>query len=125
MLIVACYFGTRHALQSMLADWLWPLQHYTLANRVPYGFQNWSDADRHAIFATGSVIIRAFNMFVISPTFLVPILPLIAIALLIYWGLHLLRHHEVGPRASYYVLLTSAYAGLLISVLVVRSVEGS
>jgi 4-amino-4-deoxy-L-arabinose transferase-like glycosyltransferase len=121
MLIVGCYFGTQQALQSMLADWLWPLQHYTLANRVPYGFQNWSDADRHAIFATGSVIIRAFNMFVISPTFLVPILPLIAIGLLIYWGLHLLRHHEVAPRASYYVLLTSAYAGLLISVLVVRS----
>lgn len=121
MLIVASYFGSQHALQSMLDDWLWPLQHYTLANHVPYGFQNWSDADRHAIFATGSVIMRVVKTFVISPMFVVPILPLIAIGLLIYWKLQLRYHHEAGPRASYYVLVTSAFAGLLISVLVVRS----
>jgi 4-amino-4-deoxy-L-arabinose transferase-like glycosyltransferase len=120
VLIVAGYFATHHALEIMLADWLWPLQHYTLANRVPYGFQNWSDMDRHAIFATGSLVMRLFKVFVISPSFLVPTLPLIAIGLLIYWGLRLRHRHQVGPRGSYYVLLTGASAGLLISVLMVR-----
>lgn len=120
VLVVACYFGSQHALQSMLSDWFWPLEHYTLANRVPYGFQNWSDADRHAIFATGSLVMRVFKLFVISPSFLVPALPPIAIGLLVYWRLQIRRHRHVGPRTYYYILLTSASAGLLISVLMVR-----
>src|SRR5437016_4920787 len=38
--ITIAYFIRQHAFASMIADWLWPLQHYSGANRVPYGYQN-------------------------------------------------------------------------------------
>jgi len=43
-LLTVAYFGAQHSLSLMLADWFWPLHHYSLANHVPYGYQNWSDA---------------------------------------------------------------------------------
>lgn len=121
MLIVAGYFASKHAFQCMLSDWFWPLKHYTVANRVPYGFQNWTDTDRDAIFGAGSAVMKVFKIFVISPSFLVPTLPLIAVGLLMYWVLRLRQPRRVGARASYYLLFTSALTGLLLSVVIVRA----
>jgi 4-amino-4-deoxy-L-arabinose transferase-like glycosyltransferase len=121
VIVVGAYFAAHHAFESMLSDWFWPLRHYTLANRVPYGFQNWSEAERHAIFSTGPLAFRVIKVLVVSPTFFVPILPLIGVGLLGYWSVQILRRRLAGCRASYYVLLTSSFLGLLISVLVVRA----
>src|SRR6266849_10111964 len=93
-LVTVAYFGAQHSLSVMLADWFWPLHHYSLANHVPYGYQNWSDATRHLLFGGGSLMVRAITILAISPCFLVPALPLAAVGLLIYWVIQMLREAE-------------------------------
>jgi 4-amino-4-deoxy-L-arabinose transferase-like glycosyltransferase len=117
---VFSYFGLQGAAKVMLEDWLWPLQHYTRANHVPYGFQNWSDQARNSLFHSGPAWIRAVQILAASPGLIVPVLPLVAVGLLIYWIMPSRRGAE-NPDASYYILLCSAMAGLLASVVVVRA----
>lgn len=120
IMMAVTYFAGKHAFVAMLSDWTWPLEHYSRANRVPYGFQNWSDSARHALFGTGSIGMRAFNGFVVSAGFVVPVLPLVALGLLLYWNLQL-RRGLCPARAKYYTLVTAAISGLLVSVLIVRA----
>jgi len=115
------YFALQHSLKVMVQSWLWPLHNYTHANRVPYGFQNWSDHSRDVIFHTGPWGIRAVKILVVSPGLLVPVLPLIAIALLVYWNVQLWRRSESSAESRYYVLVCSVLLGLLMSVVVVRA----
>jgi len=115
------YFAAQHSLPQMLADWLWPLQHYSLANRVPYGYQNWSDAARHLLFGSGSVGVRLIALMAVSPSLLLPALPLLALGLLGYWIVRMRRQQAPPEKCAYYVLLNAALAGLLLSVVLVRA----
>ena len=115
------YFGAQHSLSLMLADWFWPLQHYSLANHVPYGYLNWSDASRHLFFGSGPLLQRAITVLAISPCFVVPALPLAAVALLVYWVVQMWRKREPRAVAAHYVLVCSALSGLLLSVVVGRA----
>ena len=114
------YFANHHALGVMISNWLWPLYHYTAANHVPYGWQNWSDEKRTAIFGTGSMVIRFVKAIVVSPGFVVPLLPLIAAGLLAYWAGRA-RRGSSDQRCVYYIILCSAFAGLLFSVVITRA----
>ncbi len=118
---VLVYFAAHHVLSLMLADWLWPLQHYSLANRVPYGYQNWSDHSRHLLFGTGSWWVRLLKVVTVSPGFLVPVLPLIAVGLFFYWIARIGRNGAAQSRRAYYILLSATLAGLLLSVVTVRA----
>jgi hypothetical protein len=120
-LVTVAYFGAQHSLSLMLADWFWPLHHYSLANHVPYGYQNWSDDTRHLLFGSGSLTERAIAMLAISPCFLVPALPLAAVALLVYWVGQMRREGGTPTVAVHYVLVCSALFGLLLSVVVGRA----
>jgi 4-amino-4-deoxy-L-arabinose transferase-like glycosyltransferase len=120
-LITFAYFFSQHAFSAMLADWLWPLQHYSTANRVRYGYANWSDDTRRRLWETGSWEIRLFSLFVVSPTFLVPVLPLAAIALFLYWTHRSIRKQAATDRAAYYCVVTGALAGLLLSIVAARA----
>jgi hypothetical protein len=115
------YFAAHHALPVMLADWFWPLQHYSLANRVPYGYQNWSDNSRHLLFGTGSLGARFLKTLAISPGFLVPVLPLVAVGLFLYWIVQMWRQRAPQAKCAYYVLFTATFSGLLLSVVMVRA----
>ena len=119
-LLTFAYFGAQHSTGVMLADWFWPLRHYSLANHVPYGYQNWSESTRHLLFASGSLTVRLITIIAISPCFLVPLLPLIAVALLLYWIVQMLRKRPPSV-ASYYVLVCAVIGGLLVSVVVGRA----
>ena len=103
-LVTVAYFGAQHSLSLMLADWLWPLQHYSLANHVPYGYQNWSETTRHLLFGSGSLTVRLITIVAISPCFLVPALPLAAVGLLIYWLVQMWREREPRALHAHYVL---------------------
>jgi hypothetical protein len=105
----------------MLADWFWPLQHYSLANRVPYGYQNWSDTTRHLLFGSGSLSVRMITIVAISPCFLVPLLPLLGMGLLFYWIVQMWRGRPPVPISSYYVLVCATLSGLLVSVVIGRA----
>lgn len=119
-LLTLTYFYLHHSLAMMLADWFWPLRHYTQANRVPYGYQNWSDHSRDVIFHVGPIWTRAVKVLAISPGFVVPVLPLIAAGLLVYWSFVGCRR-QTAETYSRYVLISAASTGLLVSVIVVRA----
>ncbi len=121
LLVTFAYFGAHHSLSQMLADWFWPLQHYSLANRVPYGYQNWSDNARHLMFGSDSWGIRLVTAVAVSPCFLVPVLPLLAIGWLFDWLFQSWQRREAPDKTAYYVLTSAALAGLLLSVVVVRA----
>jgi 4-amino-4-deoxy-L-arabinose transferase-like glycosyltransferase len=120
-LVTVAYFGTQHSLSLMLADWLWPLHHYSLANHVPYGYQNWSENARHLLFGSGSLTVRLITIVAISPCFLIPALPLAAIGLLIYWLVQMGRRGESRAVCVHYVLVCAALSGLLLSVVIGRA----
>jgi hypothetical protein len=115
------YFGVHHAAATMLQDWLWPLHHYTQANHVPYGFQNWSDDKRNKLFFSGPIAARLMRAFAISPDILVPVLPLVAAAVLAQQCVAIRRHSSISRDFEYYVFVSSMSVGLLFSVMTVRS----
>jgi len=120
-LLTFAYFGAQHASGIMVQDWLWPLHHYTQANRVPYGYQNWSDSARDAIFHSGPVWLRVVKFLLVSPGFVVPALPLVALGLLVYSTLEMRRRKVPSAKYGYYILTCSVLFGLLVSVLIVRA----
>jgi 4-amino-4-deoxy-L-arabinose transferase-like glycosyltransferase len=119
--VTFAYFALQHSVTLMLQDWLWPLRHYTQANHVAYGFQNWSDRSRDVIFHTGPLWVRGMKILAVSPGLLVSLLPLISTGLLICWIARIWRRNEIHPESLYYILVASALLGLLASVVIVRS----
>jgi hypothetical protein len=115
------YFGVQHSLSLMLADWLWPLRHYSLANHVPYGYQNWSEETRRTLFESGSWVVRVITVIALSPCFLIPLLPILAVGMLAYWLVRMVRRPAPGCEANYYALTTAAISGLLLSVVIGRA----
>jgi hypothetical protein len=117
--VTLVYFATKHSLTAMLADWFWPLKHYNSVNRVPYGFLPISPSEWHTLHS-GSIIWRLFAVFVLSPSFLVPALPILALVIL---GCRLFKVRERrvwDQENAYYVLICSCIGGLLLSLLVAR-----
>src|SRR5207247_11154908 len=115
------YFGSQHSLSFMFADWFWPLRHYSLANHVPYGYQNWSDETRQTLFGSDLWAVRAITVLALSPCFLIPLLPIVAVAMLAYWLVQMVRQQEPECKANYYVLTTAAPSGLLLSCVIGRA----
>jgi hypothetical protein len=110
------YFGTQHSLSLMISDWLWPLRHYSTANRVPYGDQNWSDGTREELFGSGPWMTRLITALALSPAFLIPLLPLLAVGIGTSWMFRLWRDATGDPKCRYYVLTGASIAGLLLSI---------
>ena len=59
-------------------------------------------------------------LFTISPCFIVPVLPFIALGMLGYWAFVVWRRGTAEPRARYFVMACSILSGLLLSAVVVR-----
>lgn len=121
VVITFAYFAAQHATSAMLADWLWPLRHYSAANRVLYGYQNWTDASRHQLFGSGSWALRFIATLVVSPCFWIPALPPIAIGLLVYWIVRARDGSLPSATSRYYIIVTCAYLGLALSVVITRA----
>jgi len=115
------YFASHHALTAMLASWLWPLQHYSGANRVPYGYDNLTGNLRDRIFATASLGVRLFAMLVFSARTWVPFVPILALPLLARLIFRRWRRLSTGPKWAYYVLVSATISGLLASVVIARA----
>jgi len=115
------YFAGHGTARAMVQGWLWPLRHYTAANHVAYGWQNWSDHTREVIFKTGPMAARVAKTIAVSPGFVIPVLPLVACLFLIYWAVKMRQRKEDSWQARYYIITGSALSGLLLSVLMVRT----
>jgi len=114
------YFAWHGAFAVMIQDWLWPLHHYTAGNHVAYGWQNWSYHTREAIFRTGPAAARIAKIIAVSPEFVIPVLPLVGCAFLVYWTVRIRGECGDSSQARYYVVIGSALSGLLLSVVIVR-----
>jgi hypothetical protein len=97
------------------------VNHYTQANHVPYGFQNWTDNARSAIFHSGPLWTRFVKVVAVSPNIVVPVLPLIALGLLLYLVTQIWRRKSLPSNAEYYILVCSTLSGLLASVVTTRA----
>ena len=118
--VTLIYFTIRHALSPMVADCLWPICHYSGVNRVPYGYQNWSDSMRATLFFQANWGQRLVSLLVLAPCFIMPVLPLVAVGFLVY-GCALGRKHRAGADVgNYYLVVGSVLSGLLVSVIIVR-----
>jgi hypothetical protein len=123
-LLTIAWFAHQHAVPPMMADWLWPLHHYSRANSVRYGYQNWSEASRATLFGGGNWGRRMLVLLVVAPCFLIPVLPLIAVAAFARISgrtLRALPGQEPGPRTRHYLLVSGVIAGLLLSVVAGRA----
>ena len=100
---------------------MWPLHHYTSANHVAYGWQNWSDHTRDLIFKTGPAAARIAKIIAVSPGFLIPVLPLVGCSFFVYWAARIREANRESSQACYYIVISSASAGLLLSVVMVRT----
>jgi hypothetical protein len=120
-ILTFAYFGSHRTIGVMVQHWLWPLHHYTQANQVPTGWQNWSERARDAIFFAGPGWIRVLKGLAVSAGFVVPILPLIALGLFVYWTFRLSNEKVAPAKAPYYLLISAVLSGLLISIVTVRA----
>lgn len=121
-LITILYFASRHALGAMLADWFWPIQHYSTANRVPYGYPDLSEDTFDTVFRTGSFTLRLVEILAFSAALWLPVLPLFAVALLPRLVTGIWRKESLGGDWGYHVLISTSVTGLLFcGVVAVRA----
>jgi hypothetical protein len=121
LLITFAYFGSQHAVGEMLKSWFWPLQHYSRANRVPYGYGNLPEETQYQLFHTGSWAMRVVVRLVFAPRFWIPYLPLFGVALFLRLALQKRRGIPVTAYWKYYVLVSAVISGLLPTVIAVRA----
>lgn len=115
------YFAGHHAASAMFADWSWAFHHYSVTNNVPYGYTDWSDEARASLFGASRPFDIFLVMLAVSPSFLLPALPIIGLVLLGYWTIRARRGSLPPDRAAYYVVAGSSVAGAMLSVIFVRT----
>jgi 4-amino-4-deoxy-L-arabinose transferase-like glycosyltransferase len=114
IVVTFVFFGIRHAVPQMLSAWLWPLHHYTDINKTPYGFVVLTPEDRLSLYAEPWPA-RFLTLIASGPWAIIPGLPLIAVATLIWAAI---RHwRSPSPKTRYFILVSAALAGLLLSIL--------
>ena len=117
-LAVAAYFAAERALPQMMVDLLWPIQHYSSVNTVPFGYIPVRGGLGQLI--TDAAPMQAVLMsLVFLSCWSVSALPLLAPGIFMYSAFQL-KKRVSGERFSYYILCCSGIAGLLLSVLVTR-----
>jgi len=115
-LLTFIYFGIKHSLPELLADWFWPLHHYSAINKAPFGFLVLDPAKLGSIYA-GTLVSRFLTLLITGPWYVVPVLPFLAVCSLTYWIARARRQSPFPDRGSYYVLTSATLVGLLISTL--------
>jgi 4-amino-4-deoxy-L-arabinose transferase-like glycosyltransferase len=118
-LFTLIYFGLKHSLPQLLADWFWPLHHYTPFNSVPLGFLGLGPAERDAIYA-GPPLSLLLALLITGPCYMVSVLPVLAAFSLIHWSAKAWRENPAPGKGAYYVLSSATLVGLLISTLATR-----
>ena len=113
LLLTVAYFAAHHSLPQMLADCLWPLQHYSSVNSLPYGSPELVDAEvEKARMLPWSM--QLGMLVILSPYFILPVLPILAAGFLAVWLFRLWWWKEKNAR--YFVMVCSTLVALLLSV---------
>ena len=115
---VFAYFASQSALQPMIADWTWPLFHYSESNKLPYGWINISPSGWEALFGSGTWTHRLLSILFMSPCLVWPLIPFVAT---LYFAVHALRikSGSAEPKVSaYFVVVSAGCVGLTLSAIV-------
>ena len=113
LLLTVAYFAAHHSLPQMLADCLWPLQHYSSVNTLPYGSPVLIDAEveKARMLPWG---MQLGMLVILSPYFILPVLPILAAGFLAVWLFRLWWWKEKNAR--YFVMVCSTLVALLLTV---------
>ncbi len=120
-LATLAFFAAWHSLSLMLHDWFWPVYHYHGMNSVPFAYQNWSDHTREVLAGDSSWFQWVVSALVISPCFIMPVLPILALGGLAYWAVEAFRSKRPVELSSYYILVCAGLSGLLLSIVIARA----
>jgi 4-amino-4-deoxy-L-arabinose transferase-like glycosyltransferase len=116
LIITFGYLISQHCLPQAIEDWLWPLRHYSLANRLRYGYIPISFEGSAMLYASGSVLRTLLFMSLTSPFFIVPFLPFLGLALLILKVSRAMRESRLSAKDSFCVLVSACGLGLALGV---------
>jgi 4-amino-4-deoxy-L-arabinose transferase-like glycosyltransferase len=114
---VFAYFASQGALPQMIADWTWPLYNYSESNKLPYGWINVSPSGWEALFGSGTWTHRLLSILFMSPCFVWPLMPFVAV---LYLAVHALRVKagNAEPKASaYFIMVSAGCLGLTLSAI--------
>ena len=112
--VTVVYFASKDCLVPMLGDWVWPLRHYSEANRVPYGYINIPFEAWEGLYG-GGLLKSLLNIFLTSPLFLQPLVPFVAVVIGAYHTHRIRTADRVAGPSSYYILICAASFGLVLS----------
>jgi 4-amino-4-deoxy-L-arabinose transferase-like glycosyltransferase len=118
LLLTFAYFGMKHGLGAMLADWFWPVFHYSTTNSVPYGYVVASSNGADLWHASWGV--RVILLLVVGPLLIIPLLPGAAAGI---FGRFAFRRGPLDQRTAYFVLGSAVLTGLLIAILVTKRAD--
>jgi hypothetical protein len=76
---------------------------------------------RRQLFATGPWWIRIFTAILMSPCFLIPALPPVAVLMFFSWGRRAWRNRNPDGRQAHYLMMTGVLSGLLLAIVAVRA----
>ena len=112
-LLTVAYFALHRSAPQMIADLLWPFQHYSSANKLPYGYVVviWR------MLVRGSLGSRALGVFILSPLLVLSALPIFALPVAAYSALRLRKSREASGACRYYLLVSAALFGVLLSTI--------
>jgi len=117
--VTLSYFVMKHSLREMLTDWVWPLFHYSVANKLPYGYLVTSTPDGAELLA-GSWPFRLIMLIVMGPCLLLPVVPLLALGILAWLALKRSRSEHRSGKWTYGVLVSATLAGLLLATFLTK-----
>ncbi len=114
---VFAYFTSQGALSPMLADWTWPLFHYSESNKLPYGWINISPSGWEVLFGSGTWTRRLLSVLFMSPCFIWPLVPFVALALLAFHALRVRSGLAELKLSGYFILVSAGCLGLTLSAI--------
>jgi 4-amino-4-deoxy-L-arabinose transferase-like glycosyltransferase len=116
------YFVAKHSIREMVVDWTWAIFHYSGANKLPYGYVVLSTPDGAGVFS-GSWASRVILAIVSGPFLFIPILPIAAVAILLWLVFRSLRDEVTLPHCAYWMLVSAVLSGLLLSTLLTKRAD--
>lgn len=119
-LAVIAYFAAHQATAAMFQSWLWPLHHYTAANRLPFGYLIWTTGFQQA-FATASAGERAVMLLPFSGLLAIALAPILAVWFWLAVAFRVWRRRlPPSPLVAVVLLCGSLLFGLFVAVVVGR-----
>jgi hypothetical protein len=120
--IAFAYFASQHALRPMLDDCLWPLRHYSRANRISLGALPITPEDLTDLFSSSSPGVRAFIVLFGAPALIISALALLVVGAT-FAAIVARGKRGPSPARDTTVLGGCIFSGVFLSVLATRRAD--